>query len=259
MVDTKSIAMHAVLFCCYMGATTFWAIWNHASITLLTTSFAELVQNGGLTQGYSNWIKSYYQCLLQFSWANLLVQCFTIWIFYTLTRPEKKHDEAPRETYISDNSDNEIERLTVLEHDMKHIQTFNRNSDLGRSSSMETANLDETTNYEDHSMIEGKDNNRESLISSNNQSVHDGSPRAKSDVDIIIKEKKAVELSKTKLKHRIFAQFIQDDQVPDISPSNNTAETRLDTAGFAETDDVEDGDDIRSRGDSLNISQNQNK
>ena len=73
MIDTRSVIIHGVLFCAYMGATTFWAIWNHASVELLTNNTKQLLIDQKLRDGYIAWLNSYFQCLLVFSWANCLV------------------------------------------------------------------------------------------------------------------------------------------------------------------------------------------
>ena len=60
-----------MLFLSYCAAIVFWAIWNQASVSALEVNTMQLLQN--LSKDYTNWIKSYYQCLMVFSWANLFV------------------------------------------------------------------------------------------------------------------------------------------------------------------------------------------
>ena len=75
MIDTRSVFFHGVLFLAYCSATTFWAIWNHASIEILTNNIyiEQMIIDNNVREGYISWLNSYYQCLLVFSWANTLV------------------------------------------------------------------------------------------------------------------------------------------------------------------------------------------
>lgn len=72
-----------------------------------------------ISEEYTQWMKSYYQCLLQFEWANLFVQTFTIWIFYGLTKREKIPDYA--DLSFEESEENEVERISCLETDVKAI------------------------------------------------------------------------------------------------------------------------------------------
>lgn len=70
-----------------------------------------------LEADYKIWMKSYYICLLQFSFFNLLVQLFSIYIFYGLTKKQKKREfkQVDRHSEASDQS--EVERISHLEQD----------------------------------------------------------------------------------------------------------------------------------------------
>lgn len=110
-----------------------------------------------------------------------------------------------RDTVYSDGTeDNEIERISALEGDLKHIQTFN-NNDVSRSASMQTADLTEN----DHT-YDNISHRAESLVSDSRSATSNGGKSERSELVV-----KPVELSKTKLKHRIFAQFIaENEQAP---------------------------------------------
>lgn len=85
MVDQCNFITHGFLFVAYTATIVFWGIWNKASNSALeqTVTFKFITH---LKSEYNNWLRSYYQCLLLFSIANGVVQLFTIYIFFNLTR-----------------------------------------------------------------------------------------------------------------------------------------------------------------------------
>lgn len=164
MVDSKSFVIHGVLFVAYMASVTFWIFWNRASVEALT---ADVTVSFILKIGdeYKAWMTSYYQCLLQFSWANLMVQCFTIWIFYNLT----KRTSNPNTLDLSADSSEEddVERISYLENDVKHIQTI---VEKHRSISMQTAEAEQPD--PEHDLVSNNGNRHNSMASSNAPSVY---------------------------------------------------------------------------------------
>ena len=90
-----SFLIHGALFITYVGAVYLMSVWNTEANNLLVAEAGNGFQNPqNLETGYANWMNSYYQLMLVFSWANCLVQLFTIYIFYNLTRKivERKID-----------------------------------------------------------------------------------------------------------------------------------------------------------------------
>lgn len=75
MVDQVSFVIHGALFFAYGLAVTFLLVWNNTG----SNGLKELASAGfnlnplNLLFDYEQWMRSYYQCLLLFSWANCLV------------------------------------------------------------------------------------------------------------------------------------------------------------------------------------------
>jgi len=120
MVHQTSFVVHGTLFVLYCISTFYWAFWNHKTSKELdnignTISPQHPIKD--LEADYQIWMKSYYICLLQFSFFNLLVQLFSIYIFYGLTKKQKKRvfKQVDRSTEASDQS--EVERISHLEQD----------------------------------------------------------------------------------------------------------------------------------------------
>lgn len=113
MVDQTSFLIHGTLFIFYMLSTLYWAYWNHKTTGMLDDWGKNINPIHFITHmkdikiKYQEWIKSYYLCLMQFTFSNLLVQLFTVYIFYGLTKKpkERKIDKVDRVSMISDLED----------------------------------------------------------------------------------------------------------------------------------------------------------
>lgn len=224
MVDQCNFVTHGCLFLTYTATIIFWGIWNGASNAALeqTVTFKFITH---LKSEYDNWLKSYYQCLLLFSFANGAVQLFTIYIFYNLTRktPERStpHSLIKGETP----NENEVERLSNLEVD--HIQTV---IDKSKAHNV-TADLIEPLR-DDVSSRSGISDNL-SALSRNNSAEFVGTQN---------------KLNQFNTRHRIFAQFIKnEEETVDQSVTNKTARTAATTNGR-----VSDVDPRSSRTGSVN-------
>lgn len=189
MVEQKSFIVHGGLFLVYMADCIFWAIWNGASNDALdaTVNFHFITH---IKSEYENWMRSYYQSLLMFAFCNSLVQAFTCFIFYKLTRKDKER----RVSNTSMITEEEVKRLD--DTDALHIASIIEKT---RGQSTTTADLAEPLKDDE----DGVSNNdrRRSMLS---ETVHS---RNRSQ-DIVVQN--ALELDRSKLKHRIFAQFLRD-------------------------------------------------
>lgn len=114
MVDQVSFVIHGALFVTYIAAVSLMVVWNHSGHGGLANLTEKGFSNFGIA--YQNWMRSYYQCLLLFSWANCCVQGFTIYIFFNLTKitTERKIDNP---SLISVES---VKRISQLDTDAHH-------------------------------------------------------------------------------------------------------------------------------------------
>jgi hypothetical protein len=110
-----------------MASTFYWAFWNHRTTTELDNAgnIRPLYLIRHLKEvevKYQAWIKTYYLCLLQFTFSNLLVQVFTVYIFYNLTKKPKERtiDKVDPSSLIETE---DVQRLEYLEDDNKHGQS----------------------------------------------------------------------------------------------------------------------------------------
>lgn len=194
MVDQCNFVIHGCLFLAYTATVLFWSIWNVASNAAFETNFLTLPN---FQLAYMNWLRSYYQCLFVFSVANGLVQLFTIYIFFKLTR--KIPTTGATYKVRSDSVEQDIERIGSLDGDRDHVQKSKFRQDTEDLTERET------------SFISANDNRR---------------VRAASD-DFAIK---VTELDKS-TRHRIFAQFMKNaDDENSQSVTNKTARTAATTA-----------------------------
>jgi hypothetical protein len=218
MIDTGSFWLHFTLFAVYMISCICWVVWNHASNQALDSTInAHLILN--IDTEYENWMKSYYQCMLQFCWANCLVQVFTIWIFYNLTRKDSSEADDIRSTISSDednpltNSEDHFDTgKEETKNEGEHLQT---NDSKARTRSIDT-------------IEEDSDEDKDSAYTDNRVMPEMPKERKNSDAsDNSMQLRLKRVYAQSKLQHRIYAQFlregeeaINDDQAYEPAPGS---------------------------------------
>lgn len=216
MIDTGSFWIHFTLFVVYMVSCICWVVWNHASNQALdSTVNAHLILN--IDTEYENWMKSYYQCMLQFCWANCLVQVFTIWIFYNLTRKETSNDADDIRSTISSDSETPLSNSTDhFDEEKKEGELLQTSESKARSRSIDT-------------IEEDSDEDKESAYTDNRVMQEPPKERKNSDAsDNSMQLRLKRVYAQSKLQHRIYSQFlregeeaINDDQAYEPAPGSN--------------------------------------
>lgn len=128
MVNQTGFLIHGILFVLYMVSTLYWAYWNRKTTEKLDSlgnninpiHFITHIKE--LKAEYQAWLKTYYICLMQFTFSNLCVQTFTVYIFYSLTKKEtvRQIDKVDASSLIEVE---DVTRIDYLEGDHNHIQT----------------------------------------------------------------------------------------------------------------------------------------